>query len=158
MENRSAAIIKLHAFQRYVAWYHLQFLFKNIRVTEFPKSGGTWLCQMLGELLALDFPRNAPLPMKKCIQHSHYPGPSCYKTIVVVRDGRDVLTSAYFHFLFYAPDKPDWLIEKWRLICGDCDFENVQETMPVFIEKFSNHFKVAGRRMNWSKHVMSFDF
>ena len=94
IEKRSYFGVKLGAVQRYAMWHYFSFVFSNIRVTEFPKSGGTWLCQLLGEVLELPFPRNKPLPIGQCIQHSHYPGPiSDHKTIMMVRDGRDLVVS-----------------------------------------------------------------
>ncbi len=157
MELRSGKIIKVHAVQRFLIWHYFQPLLKNIRVAEFPKSGGTWLCQMIGDLLNLQYPRNVRLPWNKCIQHSHYGGPAHSKTIVVIRDGRDVMTSAYFHFLVYAENKPVGMVDYWRSIIGDRDYENVRETMPYFIDKFNTNFRIGGRLARWSDHVLSYN-
>lgn len=156
MEKRSRITIKIHAAQRYIIWHYLQPFIQNVRVSEFPKSGGTWLCQMLAALLNKDFPRNRGLPLRSCIQHSHYTGPVNNKTIVMVRDGRDVMTSAYVHFLLHAPGRPRWVIRKWREKLGACDVDNIKETMPLFIKIFSENFKIGGKKINWSDHVMSF--
>lgn len=157
MENRSYPFIKVHAAQRYVCWHFLPSALQNIRVCEFPKSGGTWLSQMLGDLFDLPYPRNSGLPFKKCIQHEHYPGPSNHKTILVVRDGRDVLTSAFFHFLVAENKRPPTLLKKWRNLMGVDNFDNVEELLPKFIEVFNDNYKVGGRRITWSQHIRSFD-
>lgn len=156
METRSEPLIKLHSLQRYVIWKHLQPVFRNVRVVEFPKSGGTWLCQMLSDLMELPFPRNSVLPLKRVIQHAHHIGPTNYKTIVLIRDGRDVITSAYFHFLMSGESKHGLLVKQWRTLLGDQDFSDVKRTMPFFIEAFHNSFSVAGKNVNWAQHIGSF--
>lgn len=157
METRSEPLIKLHSLQRYVIWKHLQPVFNNIRVVEFPKSGGTWLCQMLADLMELPFPRNAALPFKRVIQHAHHLGPTKYKTIVLIRDGRDVITSAYFHFLMSGERKHGYLVKKWRSLLGDQDFSDVKKTMPLFIEAFHKTFSVGKKNVNWASHVNSYE-
>ena len=128
----------------------------NVRISEFPKSGGTWLGLMLSDLFSLEFPRNRPLPIKRCIQHAHFGGPFKQKTIVLVRDGRDVLTSAYFHFLLPSQKKPSGLVKYWRKMMGNVNFENVEETMPVFISVFTENYKAGFKNISWSDHVMSY--
>ncbi len=157
METRSEPLIKLHSLQRYVIWKHFQPVFNNIRVVEFPKSGGTWLCQMLSDLMDLPFPRNSALPFKRVIQHAHHIGPTYYKTIVVIRDGRDVITSAYFHFLMSGESKHGRLVKKWRGLLGEQDFNDVNKTMPLFIEAFHNSFSVGRENVNWAQHVSSYN-
>lgn len=157
MEQRSYPIIKLHAAQRYLVWHYLQNITMNIRVCEFPKSGGTWLSQMLGDLFQLPYPRNSRLPIKRCIQHEHYPGPANSKTILVVRDGRDVVTSAYFHFLVSEDKRPPRLLKRWRNLMGEGDYNDVEKLLPKFINVFNKHYKVGGKKMSWSQHIRSFD-
>ena len=157
METRSAALIKLHSFQRHVVWKYLQPLYRHIRIAEFPKSGGTWICQMVSEMYECPFPRNTHLSMlKKNVQHSHIQGPTNYKTILVVRDVRDVITSAYFHFLVADDKKDPFLLSYWKRIMGPVDISDVRNTMPVFIKKFHQHFKVSRRHINWSDHTESY--
>lgn len=157
METRPEPLIKFHSLQRYVIWKHLQPVFNNIRVVEFPKSGGTWLCQMLADLMDLPFPRNSALPFRRAIQHAHHIGPTSYKTIVLIRDGRDVITSAYFHFLMSGERKHGQLVKKWRGLLGDQNFTDIKKTMPLFINAFHNSFSVGGKNINWGQHVVSYD-
>ena len=144
--------------QRYLWWHSPYPSNKNIRVSEFPKSGGTWLCQMIGHLFQIPFPRHTWLPFSQCIEHAHYPGPSQKKTIVLVRDGRDVFTSAYFHFLFESDHKPHGLVSYWKKLSGIRNVDKVEDSMPQFIKTFTEHFKIGGRRVSWSDHVMSYDY
>ena len=149
---------KIINIQRYASWHSPLALFNNIRISEFPKSGGTWLCQMMAHLLQVPFPRHAWLPLNQSIEHAHYPGPSHKRTIVLVRDGRDVFTSAYFHFLIENELKPSGLVSYWKDLSGIEDVHNVIENMPQFIKTFTEKFKIGGQKVSWSDHVMSYDY
>lgn len=65
----------------------------------YPKSGTVWLCQLLSSYLGVPYPQNYALPVAmRSVVHAHWrwhPGlPPC---AYVVRDGRDVMVSLYFH-------------------------------------------------------------
>ena len=157
-DNRSYLNIKVGALQRYLLWHYMGSVTNHIRVTEFPKSGGTWLCQMLGALLGLPFPRNQAMKWQRAIFHSHYPGSiGNNKTILLVRDGRDVMVSAYYHFILGHDLNPSFLTEEWRKRLGVMDYQNIEQHLPAFIDLFFTHFKVGGRVMNWSDYINSFD-
>ena len=157
METRSSSLIKLHAAQRHLVWKFLQPLYGHVRVAEFPKSGGTWLCQLISAATDFDFPRNQRIPFtSKCVQHSHLPGPTKHPTILVVRDIRDVLTSAYFHFLMDSKEKDPFLLSKWKEIMRGSDISDVKKTMPVFIKKFHENFEVSRNKTNWASHTKSY--
>src|ERR671916_739770 len=65
-------------------------------VNEFPKSGGTWVGQMLGRALGVPFPRNRLPVLRPSIMHGHYLDPRGMKNVVVVwRDGRDEQITGY---------------------------------------------------------------
>ncbi|MFT4567958.1 MAG: hypothetical protein ACI9FN_002926 [Saprospiraceae bacterium] len=157
-DNRGYLNIKAGAMQRYILWHYMASVTNHIRVTEFPKSGGTWLCQMLAALLNLPFPRNQAMTWRQGIFHSHYAGPSGNtKTILLVRDGRDVMVSAYYHFIVGHDLNPSFLTKQWRKKLGAKDFQNIEKHLPVFINIFFTHFKVGGLVMNWSSYIDSFD-
>ena len=144
--------------QRYLLWHYMACATNHIRVTEFPKSGGTWLCQMLGALLDLPFPRNQAMTWPQGIFHSHYPGAAGNnKTILLVRDGRDVMVSAYYHFIIGHDHNPSFLTEVWRKGLGVKDYQNIEQHLPAFIDLFFTQFKIGGRVMNWSDYINSFD-
>ena len=146
---------KIISAQRYLKWNYLPQLNSNIRINEFPRSGGTWLAKMLSDLYQLPFPQKSLLPIERCIEHTHYRGPFNHKTIVVLRDGRDVMTSAYFHFLMYAPNKSSSLVEHWREKISYQENLEAKAQIKSFIQIFSENFKVGGRQTSWSDHAMS---
>lgn len=39
---------------------------------------------------------------------------------------------------------------------GDCNFDDVNETMPRFIEIFYKNYKAGGVNLNWSSHTNSY--
>jgi len=157
-ERRSYFHVKLGAAQRYLMWHIFPDQFQHVRVTEFPKSGGTWLCQLLSEVLELPFPRNKMMTWKKGIQHSHYPGPvRNQKTILMVRDGRDVIVSAYYHFIIGHKGDAEFITEKWRKQLNVPDPEYIEKHLPKFIDLFFSNYKVGGRQMDWTKYLQSFD-
>lgn len=157
-DRRSYLKVKTSAVQRYLQWHYLTSVTNHIRVTEFPKSGGTWLCQMLSSLLDLPFPRNKLMSWRNGIFHSHYAnwegGP---KTILLVRDGRDVIVSAYYHFIIGHDRNPSFLTAKWRKQLGVVDYEEVEKHLPAFIDLFFTRFRIGGRGMNWANYIDSFD-
>ena len=70
-------------------------------VNEYPKSGGTWVGQMLSHALDVPFPRNCLPNFSSCVMHGHYLKPWGMKNVVIVwRDGRDMMVSWYHHCLF----------------------------------------------------------
>lgn len=77
----------------------------SVILVEFPKSGGTWLGQLVSSYLEIPFPRNQKPSIKKSLYHSHYlPTKKLLKNkkiIFLVRDGRDVMISMYFHQLIW---------------------------------------------------------
>ena len=77
----------------------------SILLVEFPKSGGTWLGQLVSNYLGIPFPRNKMPLIRKSLFHSHYLPkwriPKNKKIIFLVRDGRDVTVSLYYHYLIW---------------------------------------------------------
>ena len=103
-------------------------------VNEFPKSGGTWVGQMLGRALGVPFPRNRFPVLRPSIMHGHYLGPWGIKNAVVCwRDGRDVMVSWYHQQLI----PHEWNEEQVRRSRRELpleDYEDVYGNLPAFIE------------------------
>ena len=104
-------------------------------ITEYPKSGGTWLSQMLSEALAIPYPRNRLPHLYSQVIHG------CYldvhrniDTLVVWRDGRDVMVSFYYHLMFEKPITSAKFSQKVREILEVKDPHEVANKMPAFIE------------------------
>lgn len=110
-----------------------------IVVNEFPKSGGTWLGQMLSRALRVPFPRNRIPTPKRCIMHGHYLSGWGMKNVVALfRDGRDVMVSWYYHCLFPIEselgDAKRSLVSQVRRHLAFTDVRDVKANLPKFIE------------------------
>ena len=121
----------------------------KVVVTEHPKSGGTWLSQMLAAYLDIPNPLFRVPPRSRCILQGHFLRVAdAHDTVVLWRDGRDVMVSHYYFHLFYR----DALIPGWsQLHCkrlGIEDARDIQRYLPRFIEYC--YADGPPRRMNWS--------
>lgn len=143
---------KLIGVQRYLLWFYGGNYY--LRVAEFPKSGGSWLCQMLSELLGRAFPRNRAVGLTPSILLSHFNQLSSgSKAIWLVRDGRDVMISCYYHFLIGHEYSNSIMIQNWRKIMPFSNYEDVKENLQSFIEVFHNHYKSGRNLSNWGSHA-----
>ena len=103
-------------------------------VNEFPKSGGTWVGQMLGRALGVPFPRNRLPVLRPSIMHGHYLGPWGMKNVVVCwRDGRDVMVS-WYHQQLISHEWNERQVRRSRRELRLQDYEDVYENLPAFIE------------------------
>ena len=103
-------------------------------VNEFPKSGGTWVGQMLGRALGVPFPRNRFPAFRSSIMHGHYLGAWGMKNVVVVwRDGRDVMVSWYHQQLIPHEWNRAQVARSRRELPLE-DYDDVYENLPAFIE------------------------
>lgn len=134
----------------------------SIILAEYPKSGGTWLGQLISGYLQIPFPRNQFPITRRSLYHTHYlPKKGTLKNdpiIYLVRDGRDVMISQYFHQLIWN--------EKNKLNPKDVhyhrskvpfeDYENIKENLFEYI-KYTfeetpsklQHFTYMG---NWAEY------
>ena len=113
----------------------------KIVLTEHPKSGGTWVSQMIAEYLNIpnlrgpDIPRERLPPRCRSVVRGHYlyiAGSN--DKIVMWRDGRDVIVSRYYFNLFHKRAKvPGWAeMQQERL--GIRDARDIQRYLPRYIE------------------------
>lgn len=108
----------------------------NVVVNEFPKSGGSWLSQMLAEVLGLPFPRHRLPMISSCIMQTHTLNPWNIRNAVVVwRDGRDVMVSLYHHMVIGHEKTAPSRIEKFRQALGISDPNDIAGNMPRFLER-----------------------
>ena len=104
-------------------------------VNEYPKSGGTWVGQMLGRALRVPFPRNRFPVLRPSIMHGHYLRPWGMKNVVVVwRDGRDVMVSWYYQNLFSHEWRNDLQVERARREFSFRNYDDIYKNLPEFIE------------------------
>ncbi len=124
-------------------------------ITEYPKSGGSWFGQMLAEALQIPFPRNCYPGFHSCVMHGHRLYNSRLKNVfVVLRDGRDVMVSFYYHSYFKNERYNERLVEQTKKYCPFKDYNNIRENLPKFIEyKFTSRITTPG--FTWSQFVNS---
>lgn len=156
MDNRSRFSVKIDALQRLLMNNMLSGLLPLYIVTEYPKSGGTWLSQMLSEYLDVPFPRNERPRITSCVMHGHYLYTPFMKNVIcVVRDGRDVVVSAYYHMLFSNEKNSPQLVENTRKLNVFDDYDDITSNLPRFIEYL---FTVENRKylhFNWDEFIDS---
>lgn len=147
---------KLEIAIRYFMVYNLSSYFPLYIVNEHPKSGGTWVGQMLGQALELPFPRNQFPLLRSSIMHGHYLKSQGMKnTIVVWRDGRDVMVSWYHHCLLKNDSgRNSSHVDACRQIIRFADYNNIQENLPAFIEYCFTQ-KQHSLRFSWVDFVRS---
>lgn len=118
-------------------------------VNEYPKSGGTWVGQMLGRALGVPFPRNRFPLLRPSIMHGHYLNPWGMNNVVVVwRDGRDVMVSWYHQRLFVHEWRNEPQVERARKELSFRDYDDIYENLPAFIEYAFT--EPRSRRFTWA--------
>ncbi|TWT80850.1 Sulfotransferase domain protein [Planctomycetes bacterium CA13] len=121
-------------------------------VNEFPKSGGTWLSQMLATALDLPYPRNRMPILKPAIMQGHYCNPTGLKNVVVLwRDPRDVFVSWYHHCLYGNEFSAPAFKARCRNELQFEDVSDVRQNLPRFIE-FCYESPISPR-FTWSQFV-----
>lgn len=156
-DRRNMINRKASAAVHYALWHYLSKMIKPVLVAEYPKSGGTWYCQMLAHYLQLPYPRNHMPALKKSVLHSHYTySSSFFKPHCVVRDGRDVMVSYYHHMYFGNSILPEWVFEYYRTRAPFKDFENVEKNMPAYIEYMFTKHMMQGKVVTWKSFLHSY--
>jgi len=107
----------------------------DLLVNEYPKSGGSWIAGMLGEALDMPFPRNRHPTLRRCVLHGHaLPGIGRPRSVIVWRDGRDVMVSWYHHCMFPNDRENRDLVAQTRAALQFDDPRDVRENLPTFID------------------------
>lgn len=109
-------------------------------VNEFPKSGGTWLAQMLSDALDVPFRRNAPIRLERSVTHGHFLSPLGLRNVVVLwRDPRDLLVSFYYHCYFVNEHQNAELVRLMKARCPFDDYTDIRGNLPDFIRFISQN-------------------
>lgn len=117
----------------------------SVLVIEYPKSGGTWLGQLVSGYLDIPFPRNRFPLLKRSLFHGHYLPKGLItknkKILLLVRDGRDVMVSFYHHQLIFndKTKKNPHKVEYYRNTVGFDDYDNVKENMAAYLDYSFTH-------------------
>lgn len=158
MDNRSRFAIKYDALKRYAMLNTMTATLPLYVVTEHPKSGGSWISQLLSEALEVPFPRNQAPKLQSSILHGHNLRTPFMKNVVCVfRDGRDIMTSAYFHRLFENDKNSPIMVRKMRAALPFDDYDDVRRNMPAFIEYQANigRRSLSPGKFSWGQFVDS---
>ena len=129
--------------------------FPLLFVLGYPKSGTSWMCQLLADYLRLPFPQHSLFPLGcEAVLHSFEAPSKKYKRgVYMVRDGRDTVVSAYFHTRgkMLAGSSSTYFC---RLFAGlDLDAEP-RKNMAVFLERLILHPSGGWTKLpNWGDHV-----
>jgi hypothetical protein len=158
LQNVSRFQIRSRAVKRLLLWHVLSRPMKLGLVTEFPKSGGTWFTQMLARASGLPFDRNtSKVRFRRCLLHGHHLHSSRFhRPICVVRDGRDVMVSAYYHFLFPNEINHPPSVQRFRSALGFSDFDDIRSNLPAFIDYlYSDYLRDGFKRFTWTQFIDS---
>jgi len=158
-DTRSHTAIRIDALQRLLMLYLLSDRIPLFLVTEYPKSGGSWVAQMLAAYMGIPFIRNRRPPlmqMSPCVLHGHYLYNRRFRnTVVVIRDGRDVMVSAYYHMLHHNDKNPPWSVERNRRKLPFADYEDIVGNLPRFIEYMFTDATKGLFHFSWAEFIYS---
>ena len=133
-------------------------------VMEFPKSGGSWLADMIADYLQIPRPLMPVFPLGfRCVVHSHWSySPKLHRVFYLIRDGRDVAVSGYFRAIGEIQDPPYASTRAYfrgrfpSLFDPSIDLTSPRETLPRFIEEWVRH--PGGTTHTWPDHVAQWAF
>jgi hypothetical protein len=125
----------------------------------YPRSGTTYLCNLMSSYLDLPLVRLHRLPvLMPCVLHSHWlPSRRTQRTIYVVRDGREVIVSRYFYDVASLtrrqnPRGAQRRRDRFnRLYGARADLRDVAANLPKFIEAEMTEPHLTG--VSWPHHV-----
>lgn len=143
-------------------YYGEQFPFYY--VTEYPKSGGTWLAQMIADYLQIPRPAHNLLPMAcTCVLHNHWAyEPRLRRVFYLYRDGRDVMVSFFFHRmreLAIARETGEGhpLTKLYERLFGKgYDPQDIRRYLRLFIQQELDH--PVGVPTSWDDHIRQWAF
>lgn len=124
-------------------------------VLGYPKSGTSWVCQLLADYFRLPFPQHSILPIGfPAVVHGHeIPTNKFPIGVYIVRDGRDAMVSSYFHML--SDLQAGGSYSHYTNIFREFDLNApARVNLPKYIESQSS--VPFCRYGNWGKHVSSY--
>ncbi len=149
--------VRLRTLKRMAMWYGFSKVLPLYLVTEFPKSGGTWFSMMLAECLGLPFARNnnAATFRSSVLQGTFLYSRRFHNVTVVHRDGRDIMVSAYYHFLFHNDANLPFGVEEKRRRLNFRDYDDIRTNLPRFIEYMFMEYPRRTTHCSWTQFVES---
>lgn len=151
-QNNTLLWFKLNGFLRYWLAHTATRYFPLYIVNEYPKSGGSWVADMLSVALGVPFPRNRLPMLRSSILHGHMMQSwNMHNVLLIWRDGRDILISQYFHSLFENERRNRRLVALCRADLGFSDYNDVKKNLPAFMEYVYEQKRHP--RMSWAEFV-----
>lgn len=149
---------KLNQATRLLFVNSLTFLNNSIIIVEYPKSGGSWLGQLVSEYLEIPFPRNKFVNLSKSVYHSHYLPkyliPKNKKILWLVRDGRDVYVSFYYHQLKWSDKNrldPKTVTYTRKNLPFE-DYDDISNNLPEYLKYSFTHVPSKMHYFNFPGH------
>ncbi len=152
------SMIGISAHTNHFVARHMPSMCPFIMVSEFPRSGGNWIRDMLGDCLQLPVPRFSLLPMTfSGLGHSHSALPiEKIPSVYVVRDGRDVFISHFWkavNGIRFGNNAVKSRILKIHPSLQYIDLEDENHVMKVFYEEWKR--RPIGSKEDWGTHINS---
>lgn len=133
--KRSRLLLKLEGLYRHCFMWFVADKQKSIKLVEFPKSGGSWVAEMLSDICDIDFPRNAFPTKRQSIFHGHSLLKGRFeRTVVVWRDPRDVMVSWYHHCIIGNSHANPSFVAECRSSFGVTDYGDIKKNMTRFVQ------------------------
>jgi hypothetical protein len=128
-------------------------------VMEFPKSGGSWLADMIATYLGLPRPERPIFPVGfASVIHGHWRySPQLRRVFYLHRDGRDVVVSALFRTIGELRDPPYRETRRYyrdrypSLFDPSLPLEDTAALLPRFIAEWAR--RPGGSPLNWGEHI-----
>ena len=129
-------------------------------VCEYPRSGGTWLARMLADYFGIARPGPSIFPIGcRAVIHTHWRfHPKMRNVYVLMRDGRDVMTSYWFYRIRNIKTKKSYNYnqqhrELQRVLGGDYDPDNPSAHLADFMRHEFSH--PHGAPQDWGAFYQS---
>lgn len=141
-------------------WLHTRFpeALPMVMLSGYPKSGTTWMAQLISDYLQLPMPQHSLLPLAHaCVLQTHRPlHPRWTRCVYTMRDGRDAMVSLYwFQAKHLAPGRDPSMTRRQRaMFPGLRDRDAIRENLPAFMRRQAA--RPLGTTLNWRDHVMGF--
>lgn len=129
-----------------------------VHILGYPKSGTTWVCQLVADYLQLPHPQMSIFPIGfPAIMHGHQTvSKKRPHSIYVTRDGRDVMASYYFFMIRNLDQtgkhRPEKRLE--RFFPPNADKSDIRANLPYFIKMQMT--RPIASKVNWADHAQSF--
>ncbi|MHC4696111.1 MAG: sulfotransferase domain-containing protein [Planctomycetota bacterium] len=152
--SRLTKIIGAHWGERFPFYY----------VVEYPKSGGSWLADMIADYLQIPRPQHYIFPLGfPCVVHSHWHcDPRLKRVFYLHRDGRDAVVSMYFRVIRLLDHTPDQGLRRYvrkrlkSLFAPGVDRTDIRSVLPGFIDDWAKN--PVSTRTSWAGHIREWAF